>query len=120
MPDKERILHIPESIEKQGISGQSKEIANNDKSTFRMPRQNPYFCLKRLKIKAFEEREWNLYPHCTPILCELCDSLKAKFSDCNLSTGLPSINMNTIYGERSSFGDFFRLRKNVGLNVGLY
>ena len=55
MPDKERILHIPESIEKQGISGQSKEIANNDKSTFRMPRQNPYFCLKRLKIKAFEE-----------------------------------------------------------------
>ncbi len=24
-----------------------------------------------------------------------------------LSTGLPSINMNAIYGERSSFGDFF-------------
>ena len=43
-------------------------LCNNDKSAICMPRQNPYFCLKRFKIKAFEEWEWDLYPHCTPIL----------------------------------------------------
>ena len=30
--------------------------------------QTPYFWLKRLKIKAFRECGWDLYPHCTPIL----------------------------------------------------
>ena len=30
--------------------------------------QKPYFWLKRLKIKAFRECGWDLYPYCTPIL----------------------------------------------------
>ena len=33
-----------------------------------VPRQNPYFCLKYLKIKTLWEVESDLYPCCTPIL----------------------------------------------------
>lgn len=35
------------------IPGQNKEKQNNDKNTICLSRQNPYFCLKWLKIKAF-------------------------------------------------------------------
>ena len=35
-----------------GIKGGNE---NNGKSIIHLPRQNLYFCLKRLKIKAFEE-----------------------------------------------------------------
>ena len=37
------------------ILGQNKEKQNNDKNTICLLRQNPYFCLKWLKIKAFGE-----------------------------------------------------------------
>ena len=35
-----------------------------------------------------------------------------------LSTGLSSIKMNLICGERSSYGGLLFVTKNVGLNVG--
>ena len=37
-----------------------------------------------------------------------------------LSTGLSSIKMNMICGERSSYGGLLFVTKNVGLNVGLF
>ena len=73
-----------------------------DTSTFHMPRQNPYFCLKWLKIKAFGEWEWYLYPYFAQVYR---DNLKAKLSGWNLLTGLSSIKMNMICGERSSCGE---------------
>ena len=66
----------------------------NDKNTFYLPRQTPYFCLKRLKIKDLRDLERDLYPCCTPILKILL-------------TGLPSIKMNITFDERSSAWDFF-------------
>ena len=39
-----------------------------DMRTFHLPRQNPYFCLKWLKIKAFGEWEWYLSP-IVPLFC---------------------------------------------------
>ena len=45
-------LEIPyktENFREKGVNDKQ------DKSIIRLPRQNPYFCLKRLKIKAFEE-----------------------------------------------------------------
>ena len=35
----EQNIKLPESLAKQGISGQIKEKQNNDKSTFHLPRQ---------------------------------------------------------------------------------
>ena len=40
MPDKERIFHIPESLEKQGVSGQKGVNQNYDKSTIHLPWQH--------------------------------------------------------------------------------
>ena len=60
----------------------------NDKNTFYLPRQTPYFCLKRLKIKDLRDLERDLYPCCTPILKILL-------------TGLPSIKTNMTCGEKS-------------------
>jgi len=51
----EHITITPETLAKQGIPGENKEKQNNDKNTICLPRQNPYFCLKWLKIKAFGE-----------------------------------------------------------------
>ena len=65
-----------------------------DKSAFRVPRQNPYFCLKWLKIKDFWVWGWDLYPCCTPILYEYLErqdfvnglpSIKKILDNCNRS-----------------------------------
>ena len=65
-----------------------------DTSIFHLPRQNPYFCLKWLKIKALWEVESDLYPCYTPLFY-----VKEK-----ILTGLPSIrrkikkeNLSVIY-----------------------
>ena len=77
-----------------------------DTRTFHLPRQNPYFCLKWLKIKAFGEWEWYLYPPLYPYFTRVYrDNLKAKLSGWNLLTGLSSIKMNMICCERSSCGE---------------
>jgi len=51
----EHFTQSPEKLAKQGIPGQIKKKQKYDKSTFHLPRQNPYFCLKRFKIKDFEK-----------------------------------------------------------------
>ena len=48
-----------------------KGYAKYDKSFICLPRQNPYFCLKCLKIKGLRDMERDLYPCCTPILLKL-------------------------------------------------
>ena len=45
-----------------------KEFLRHDKNIIYLPRQNPYFCLKWLKIKAFGEWEWYLSPPIVPPL----------------------------------------------------
>ena len=40
-------------------------LYNNDKNPIHLPRQNPYFCLKCLKIKDSWDLESDLYPCCT-------------------------------------------------------
>ena len=59
-----------------------KGYAKYDKSFICLPRQNPYFCLKCLKIKGLRDLESDLYTCCTPILKILL-------------TGLPSIKKDS-------------------------
>ena len=76
---------------KSGLETIWEDIRDYDKSIIHLPRQNPYFCLKWLKIKAFGEWEWYLYPYFARVYR---DNLKAKLSGWNLLTGLSSIKMN--------------------------
>ena len=84
-----------------------KEEFYSDKDTFRLPRQNPYFCLKRLKIKDFEEWGWDLYPHCTPILI---------FHWFINRTALDKNEYDLLWKE--FLRGLLLITKNVGLNVG--
>ena len=49
----EHFTITPETLAKQGVSGQIKEKQNYDKSTFRMPRQCLRDAVKALVLKNF-------------------------------------------------------------------